>query len=175
MKFFCSLIVVGLFNFSAFAEENYYLKVKDMFEQSGSTVPTQAELVGWNSGRCYVDSEPSKPIAGMLVGFNHEIGGGNGPEFPSKVVFKFDLLSNMNAAVDYFDVLHPSMENQVIAAIGREQSGITEMYTNEGAAAVTVGNDNYYHVKKNGKYLVARSKAKTGREYGYCYLFNKLK
>jgi hypothetical protein len=163
-------------------EPTHFTQLAAMYD-AGST-PTQAELTGWFSGRCFFADDMNKMVNQLLVGFTQEISGGNsGPLFPGEKQFKIAQLTYLWGEADYFDNMTDEFKTTVSTYITEDENAFSPASLREDASMTSECSECNlnYQIKKSGDFFVAKDVVITANEnhgagqvYAMCYFFKKV-
>ena len=157
---------------------DYYAELKKLFEEG--TIPSNSEVMGWFSGRCYYEFARTTAKASLLVGFMDSVGGNNGPLFPD--VFKFVALSYDSKSADIFDHLTPALEAEFSRIIESDKKRVQAPCVEDHSLSSSYVACGTYgacgamklQVRKAQNYLLLKI-MRDNRLVAYCYHFKKVK
>ena len=170
-----------LFNTSS--EQSYFEQLQNYFAQG--TLPTQHEIQGYWSGRCYKKADPSEAIGMALVAKNIRVAFSdkNGPLFPSHKpdsTFNMCAVSSSYPAPDQYDHISESDKESLLNYVASEEFKIQQVSEiREGALSTRMTSSTRLAVRKSNGYFFAQISAvdKSGTDAyvaGYCYFFKKI-
>lgn len=155
-----------------------YAEIQGMF--AVAQLPTESEVMGLRSGRCFSQGEPSTARANLLAGIQKRIEGNGGPLFPPKTEFKIvSVVNSGSGPADYFDQMSPSVRQQLTTFLDGDLRSIGEGRVESGSLVSTNESGNLaFRVRKSGDYLLMlstimkdTSDQKVGDVYAACYYF----
>jgi hypothetical protein len=183
-------IILSLFLFtsSAFASDlnlsvhNRYEALNNYF--SLGRLPSEAEVTGKWSGRCYLQKNPNSPIGALILGMPSfsEPTDINGPLFPSQPIFILVLISNESFSPARFDNLTESDSRELANLINSSAfSKLTTRVENGSLVSDNVEGNLSFLARSYQNYLLMQSvvikdseSLKKGDVYTSCYFFKKL-
>ena len=165
-----------------------YEQLADYYNNPSATAPTDEELSGWWTGRCFATASPSVATNSLLVGTERpaeDSGRDDGPLFPPSASERIvHVLANSSQGETCFDRLTESSIASIQNVLNQDRSYLTVAgpYA-DGSHGSTYDPGNLeYRVKKNGEYFIGRmtvirpnSGLGAGDAYQYCYWFNKVR
>lgn len=145
--------------------------------------PSESEILGWSTGRCFFQNSPDTPKANLLVGVTKNANKDSGPGFPTKNVTKIVSIEYSSQSADVFDHLTPEEEAEVTSIVDQSFESTTEMIKVKGSLSSTNTPGNLeYRVRANDQYIYMRAiltidngSLKKGDAYASCYYFAKVK
>lgn len=87
-----------------------YQTLRQLFDEG--TLPDDADLTGWRSGRCYHWDQPSTPWNGLITGWTTP-GPDHGPIKPSPSILRTLPVYWVNGGPAIFDQMTPQLEDMV--------------------------------------------------------------
>jgi hypothetical protein len=101
---------------------SYFHQLRNDYEKG--TLPSEAELTGWFSGRCFYGRSPNTARNGILIGAERAItngdNGNDGPLFhpaAPKTDFRIAQSSIDRSGPDFFDAISPDVESDIADAL----------------------------------------------------------
>jgi hypothetical protein len=157
---------------------DYYAELERLFEEG--TIPSNSEVMGWLSGRCYYAWARTTAKASLLVGLMESVGENNGPLFPE--VFKFLALQYDSKSADIFDNLTPALEAEFSRIIESGKKTVQAPCVEDNSLSVSYLSCGTYglcgtvklQVRKAQNYLLLKQVV-DNRVAAYCYHFKKVK
>lgn len=164
------------------SEENKYETLNSYF--SLGQLPTESEMNGWWSGRCYAKSAPNAPAGLLLIGAStyQTPMGQDGPLFPPQPVFLMALVGSFENPATRFDNITSS--DRILVEQFVQSSEFRGLRATPISGSMVSHNDTgnlSFVVRKYQNYFLAQAVAirdsdntKAGEIYSSCYFFNKV-
>jgi hypothetical protein len=164
-----------------------YDQLSQYYNSPGATTPTVAEIDGWHTGRCYLQSSPTTARNSILTLTERAPGGDqdDGPLFPPGAVEQVAMpIYNSGAGESYYDVMNDAKAIETQQAIAASLNHVTAFgpYDDNSQGSTSDRGNLQYRLKKNGGYIVGRmtlirrlNGQAAGEAYAYCYWFNRVR
>jgi hypothetical protein len=161
--------------------QSRYAQLLALFDQG--VAPTETELTGEWSGRCYVQKAPNVAWGSVLVAKAMPNSDLNGPLFPPKTFFNVFIATDANpVAFDYYpngidDVSWNPVRGYINNSAGRDLTALDVLNTIASKSAVSNAE---FLVRKSQNYFVSKiirpvsDKNKADEVLATCYSFNKV-
>jgi hypothetical protein len=157
-------------------ESDKYKELEKLF--AIGTLPTQSDVMGWRTGRCYMETNRLSAEPSLLAGVSAWVGGTDGPLFPPTENFKFYVLKHDAADANYFDWLTPSTESEINSVIQGNKASVKDACVKDDSLSVDYEPRTRWQLRLSGNYLILKLSDTTDvskMPAAYCYYFKKLK
>lgn len=147
-----------------------YSEVEKLYAEG--TLPTTEDMTAWISGRCYMASDQSAPLNGLVIGQYEKQD--HGPILPGEMFKIFALWYNYGKPADKFDLMTDALARELTSLMSREGNLVTVPATENNALKVSYSTSTTWSFRKNGNYIVNQW-LEGGKPHAYCYYFKKVK
>jgi len=157
-------------------QTTFYDHVIELYEKGSA--PTQEEILGWNSGRCYWPENKNKPENVLLSAWVEKDTSNHGPISPPRDIYKAIPFADLQKAANHYDNLDDDQINKVYRGIENYSPILSKLYLNDNSLNSDQGSQTRYSIRKSGPYFVFLMHSKRqGQEEirAVCYTFKKVK
>lgn len=180
-----ALIVCSLFLLGGIAQADNgtatdnFTRLKAMYDNG--TLPSQTELTGWFSGRCFSQRAGDTAWGSLIVSEVEEVGDDSGPLLPPKQEFKIRTVGQEGYAPDTFDTITPDAM-QWIGDELKNLTGVSEAQSVDGSLMSAIETqdmliDIQVHVKRYKNYFITETYGDIDAftdPQSLCYYFKKV-
>lgn len=154
-----------------------------------ASTPSNEELRGWRSGRCYFAERTNTAENGLLAGLISETRDDEGPLFGPEEQHRIMVIRYPDQPAPFFDDMDRTVRTQIHGFIGRYRDSITPIESLNDGSVASVNNlvdteyrakwiDNVIVVKSVATRTVRRTRRTPARTEGdvisYCYFYRQV-
>jgi hypothetical protein len=157
-----------------------------MERYNSGTDPEFTSMIGWWTGRCYLNTSPSSPFGVLMVAAetSESVGDDNGPQFPPKVTLtkRMALVGHIYNSPAFFDEMTEEKKQSIrdFETSGEFKNLVATSIDGSWNTDNVDGNLRYT-LRKNGDYfygpatlLKDSGENKAGSVFAACYFFKKV-